>query len=339
MKIATDEFLNRPLMSGGSWDSNVVSKVMLSLRGGETHYVEVPGHAGLRERIGTYLGNTGIAGGGEVLVTAGVQESRFLTVQVLGSVLGRIALPQVVHPGVREVFRLRDLDHGFLQTGTDPRMLVPTAEIKKLSAAFKILYLESPSRFTGASYGKEELAEIVTFCEDRDVAIILDCGLHPWMEQPGKAGMELEIDDRLLLIGETWPGAGLEELYVGHILASPDTVKRITTQKQVISICTSAPSQNAAIAVAGSYGERHPQVVAAMSKKKAALEAMLRAMGMEPLPGSVVNFIAGKASSEVQQKLEAAKAPFAEGRYFAAPGWIQLPVSERSIQALMTNLG
>jgi hypothetical protein len=76
-----------------------------------------------------------------------------------------------------------------------------------------------------------------------------------------------------------------------------------------------------------------------MSKKKAALEAMLKGMGVEPLPGSVVNLIAGKASSEVQQKLEAAKAPFTEGRYFDAPEWIQLPVSERSIQALTTILG
>ena len=151
--------------------------------------------------------------------------------------------------------------------------------------------------------------------------------------------MELEIDDRLLLIGEAWPGAGLDELYIGYILASPDTVKRITTQKQVISICTSAPSQNAAIAVGDSYGEGHPQVVAEMSKQKAALEAALKGMGAEPVPGSVVNFIAGKAPSAVRQKLEAAKAPYSEGRYFAAPDWIQLPVSERSLQALKNKLG
>jgi aminotransferase len=326
-------------LSGGSWDGDVVGKVMESLRGGDTHYVDVPGHAELRERIGAYLRDTGVAGGGDVLVTAGVQEARFLSVQVLGSTLGRIALPHVVHPGAREVFRLRDLDHGFLQTGADSRMLVPVSEIKKLSAGYKVLYLESPSRFTGARYQQEELAEIAAFCRNRDVAIILDCGLHPWTEPPAGPETGLEIDDRLLLIGEAWPGGGLQELYIGYILASADTVKRITTQKQVISICTSAPSQNAAVAVGGTYRDRHPEVVAEMSRKKSSLEAMLNGMGVEALSGSAVNVIACRGSSAVRQKLEAAKAPYAEGRYFAAPEWIQLPVSERSLQALGTTLG
>lgn len=338
MKISTweyGEYMDRPLISGGEWDGEVIRKVMESLRNGETHYVDVPGHADLRGRIGAYLSSTGIATGGEVLVTAGIQEARFLTVQVLGKALGKIAFPQVMHPGVRELLALRDLDCVFLEVGTDQRMLVPPAALSKLSAAVKVLYIESPSRLTGACYEKEELDEIVAFCKKQEVSIIVDCGLHSWIEGPrDSSATGLEIDDIIFVIGEAWPGAGIDELYIGYILASEDMVKKIVTQKQVISICTSAPSQNAAIAIGGDYMQQHLQIVAAMKKKRVALESRLKDMGADIVSSPVVNFIVCESIPAVRKKLEAAKVRYADSSYFGIPGLIQLPVSEQAINAL-----
>ena len=335
MNSSTGEFMNRPLISGGQWDGSVVGKVMDSLRSGETHYVEVPGHAGLRERIRGYLTSTGIAKGGQVLVTAGIQEARFLSVQALGKVLGKVAFPRVLHPGVREVLALRDLDCVFLEVGTDQRMLAPPAALGKLPGGVKVLYIESPSRFTGACYEKQELEEILGFCREQEVSIIVDSGLHAWAEGPcDSSAAGLQIDDSTFMIGEAWPGSGIDELHIGYVLASEEMVKKIAVQKQVISICTSAPSQNAAIAVAGDYRKRHVQTVANLKQTRVALESRLKDTGAEIVSSPVVNFIVCKANPAVRRKLEAAKMSYTDSSCFGEPGLMQLPVSEQSIEAL-----
>ncbi|UCF95970.1 MAG: pyridoxal phosphate-dependent aminotransferase [Spirochaetaceae bacterium] len=335
MKISTGKYMDRPLISGGEWDSKVIHKVMETLHNGETHYVDVPGNADLRVRIGAYLSAVGISKGGEILITAGIQEARFLTVQVLGKALGKIALPQVMHPGVREVLALRDLDCVLMEVGTDQRMLVPPAAIRDLSAGVKVLFIESPSRLTGACYAIEELDEIVSLCKKYDISIIVDSGLHAWIESPcDSSAAGLEIDDSIFMIGEAWPGSGIDELYIGYILASEDMIKKIATQKQVISICTSAPSQNGAIAVGIDYMQQHPQIVAAMKKKRIVLESILIDMGAKIYSSPVVNFIVIESTPVFQKKLEAAKVRFIDSTYFGKPGLIQLPVSEQAIDAL-----
>jgi aspartate/methionine/tyrosine aminotransferase len=214
-------------------------------------------------------------------------------------------------------------------------MLVPPAALGKLPAGVKVLYLESPSRLTGACYEKRELEEIVEHCRKQGVSIILDSGLHPWIAGPcDSAAAALQIDDSIFMIGEAWPGAGIDELHIGYILASQDMVKKIAVQKQVISICTSAPSQNAAIAVAGDYGKRREQTVADLKQTRVALESRLKDAGAEIVSSPVVNFIACKANPAVQSKLEAAKVLYTDSSCFGKPGLIQLPVSEQSVDAL-----
>ncbi len=166
MRCTISEYLDSmPLHSAGEWDKKIIQKVMESLLNGETHYVDVPGHPELRVQIGKYLSSEGIANNGNVLITAGIQEARFLSVQILGNTLGKIVFPEVIHPGVRAVVEVRDLDCNFMEIGTDHRMIVTPAEIKNvLSNGAKVLYIESPSRLTGGCYEKEELNEILSLC-------------------------------------------------------------------------------------------------------------------------------------------------------------------------------
>ena len=111
-------------------------------------------------------------------------------------------------------------------------------------------------------------------------------------------------------------------------------VKKLAVQKQVISICTSAPSQNAAIAVAGDYGRQHVQTVAALKEIQAVLESRLKEMGTEIVAGPVVNFVVCKANPAVERKLEAAQVLYTDSGCFGKPGFVQLPVSEQSLDAL-----
>ncbi len=82
---------------------SMVTTTVEALQSGETHYVDVPGIRPLREKLATFLHNVGLAeyGVDHVLVTAGLQEARFLTIQKIGEQFGRIGMPAVVHPGAK----------------------------------------------------------------------------------------------------------------------------------------------------------------------------------------------------------------------------------------------
>ncbi|NLE57620.1 MAG: hypothetical protein GX616_04620, partial [Planctomycetes bacterium] len=85
-------------------DYEMVESARQAVESGQTHYVDVPGVMPLREALAGYLGEMGASGygAGEVLVSAGVQEARFLAIQMMAGLGGEIALPAVVHPGVRK---------------------------------------------------------------------------------------------------------------------------------------------------------------------------------------------------------------------------------------------
>lgn len=336
MKNTTGEHLDMPLIFGGEWDRKVVRQVMETLYNGETHYVDVPGNAELRAKIGAYLSSAGISIGGQILVTAGVQEARFLTVQVLGKALGKIAFPHLMHPGVKEVLAVRDLEYVSMEVGTDQRMLVPPAAVKNtLSNGVKVLYIESPSRLTGACYEKAELDDIVSLCKKYDVSVIIDSGLHALIEGPcDSLTCRIEIDDTIFVIGEAWPGCGIDDLNIGYILTSEDMVKKIATQKQVISICTSAPSQNGAIAAGSDYKQKHPEIIDTMKKKRIVLESILRDIGANIFSSPVVSFVVCESNPIVQKKLDAAKIRYMDSTYFGKSGYIQLPVSTEAINSL-----
>jgi hypothetical protein len=80
--------------------------------------------------------------------------------------------------------------------------------------------------------------------------------------------------------------------------------------------------------------QQHLQIVAAMKKKRVALESRLKDMGADIVSSPVVNFIVCESIPAVRKKLEAAKVRYADSSYFGIPGLIQLPVSEQAINAL-----
>jgi aspartate/methionine/tyrosine aminotransferase len=197
-----------------------------------------------------------------------------------------------------------------------------------LSDSCGVLYIESPSRFSGACYDKTELDEIVALCRKRDVTLIVDAGLYALIEGPRDTlSCCVEIDDRIFVIGEAWPGGGIDDLYLGYILTSADMVKKIATQKQVISICTSAPSQNGAIAVGSGYGQKNAEIIAELGRKRKRLESMLQDLGATVVSNPVVSFVVCESDAGLEKKLEEAKVRYNHSGSFGRPGFIQLPVS------------
>ena len=102
---------------------------------------------------------------GNLIITAGVQESRFLTIQKIGERYDSIAVPTVVHPGVHKALGVRHLTAISLPINAK-RGHLPTTEgiAARGSRGCRLIYLESPSRLSGAVYSSDEVAAIGKSC-------------------------------------------------------------------------------------------------------------------------------------------------------------------------------
>ncbi|MEM6530820.1 MAG: hypothetical protein AAF653_21160, partial [Chloroflexota bacterium] len=78
-------------------DEQIIATSSGAMEAGHTHYVPVPGIPELREAIATHL--SADYESGHVLVTAGMQEARFLTIQLIGKDAGGVAIPALSTPG------------------------------------------------------------------------------------------------------------------------------------------------------------------------------------------------------------------------------------------------
>src|SRR5436305_2002867 len=103
----------------------VIDGAATALLDGQTHYVETGGVAPLVARLQAMLETLGRGAPGkagappDVLVTAGIQEARFLSIQIVGQQFGRLAVPAVADPGVRRAVSVRALPTTILPASVD----------------------------------------------------------------------------------------------------------------------------------------------------------------------------------------------------------------------------
>jgi aspartate/methionine/tyrosine aminotransferase len=308
----------------------VASGAAGALADGETHYVETGGVAPLVTRLQTMLAEAAPgAPAPAVLVTAGVQEARFLAIQVLGEKLGGIALPAVCDPGVRRAAAIRALTVTTLPATVDDGFLpTPAVVAEALAAGARLIYLESPSRFTGAAYDEKATQEIADLVAAHDATVIWDQGLAPWVHRqpyPSIAALPA-MADRSLVLGEAWPGVGLEAWFVGYLAGSAATIAAITTYKQIVSICTSTAAQYAAVAAAEIYPEHHRRQIEALAESYESGLDRARSLGLPVVDGATATLlaIAVPDAPGALARLTAAGINVADGAEYGAPGLLRL---------------
>ena len=166
-------------------DERIIAASSEALEAGETHYVDVPGIAPLRAAIADFLNrSTGArCEPGNIIVTAGVQESRFLTIQKIGENFESIAVPAVAHPGAQKALGVRARNVISLPVDAE-RGYLPTIEAvsEVVAGGCRLLFLESPSRLSGAAYTSDEVAAIGQVLQDAGASAIWDQGLAPWVD-------------------------------------------------------------------------------------------------------------------------------------------------------------
>ncbi|PJF27418.1 MAG: hypothetical protein CUN53_04125 [Phototrophicales bacterium] len=329
-------------------EERVIAAAAEALEAGQTHYVDVPGIAPLRQAIAAYLRDMTGADYQQpkIVVTAGMQEARFLTIQMIGEQFDRIAIPAVVHPGVRKAIGVRPMKTEHIPV--DPTTLLPSVDAVRaaLESGTRLLYLESPSRLTGAAYSAEQVIEIAALISTYEATAIWDQGLAPWTTEYMSLAAHSGLIERVALIGEAFPGMGLASWYIGYIAAPEAHVQPMTSQKQIMAICTGTAAQYAALEVSKFYSESQPAQVRRLAAKRAQIAEVASAAGIDVLPGDAATVLAlrFKAAKKAEAAAALADAGFAaaDGAAFGAPETLRLTISyddaaEKSLRLLASK--
>jgi len=317
-------------------DERIIASASEALEAGQTHYVDVPGIAPLRESIAAYLNvTTGTRyTKANILVTAGMQEARFLTIQMIGERFGRIAIPSVVHSGVKNALGARALTVDTIAVDNLWHGLSTIDNMRAvLESGCRLLYLESPSRLTGATFNPETLAELAQLITAFDASVIWDQGLAPWVSDQPCASLAAQagLAERTAVIGEVYPGMGLASWFIGYIAAPEIWIQSMQSQKQIMAICTSTASQYAALEAGKLFDESHPAHVQRLHQARQALVALAADLHLEVLPGQAANVLALRLPPEkktnVVAALQQAGYTVADGATFGAPDVIRITVT------------
>lgn len=317
-------------------DEEIIDSATNALEEGQTHYVDVPGILPLREALADHLTSEFSLDKDriQIVVTAGVQESRFLTLQILGNQHGKIGVPQVVHPGVRRAIGVRPFEVMEIPTIAANGYLPSMDEVKNsLDKGCKLLYLESPVRLTGAVYSKEEIKLLTKMIQDYEATVIWDQGLAPWVMEKRYTSLASQkaIADHVVVLGEAWPGTGIEGWFVGYIATPQKWFDAIRSQKQILSICTSTASQYGALGAAKVYAEKHGLQLKQLAMARQNLMTQINSTNVYPVPGHAANLLAVHVPQENQaefaQKLQDEDISLADGGNFGAPNIYRLLVT------------
>lgn len=319
----------------GPLDERIIEATGAALDAGHTHYEPVPGIDDLRAALAQHLSEATDAdwSAANVLVTAGMQEGRFLTLQLIDAGDGPPALPEVLHPGVRKALGARPRETVSLAVDAERRLPTLDSIRAALEGGSRLLYMESPSRLTGATLDADEMGAIAAMLAEHDAGAIIDRGLAPWV-----AGGAAAPAGQVALIGEAFPGSGIASWQAGYLAAPEAWLPPIQSQKQIMAICTATPAQFGALEAGHLYAQEQPARLQHMQALRARLEESARSAGLDPLPGGAANVLAlspGVAQKERGlSRLADAGYRVADGGDFGAADVLRLTVSDAARAAL-----
>lgn len=319
-------------------DERIIASASEAMEAGQTHYVDVPGIAPLREALADFLNSScGSAfGAGNIIVTAGIQEARFLTIQKIGERYDSIGVPAVAHPGVQKALGVRKR-HVVSLPVASARGYLPTLDgiAAAVAEGCRLLYLESPSRLSGAAYSADEVAAISQILNEHDAAVIWDQGLAPWIAGDYSSLAALEsTPTRIAALSDGWPGMGLSSWFLGAIAAPESWVASMQSQKQIMAICTATATQYAALEAGRIYNESQAERLAQLSRQREALLQAAAAADLEAVTGGALNIVALRAGAGGEAALAKLRGVGADGADFGAPDTLRLTINNSTATAL-----
>jgi len=153
-----------------------------------------------------------------------------------------------VPPNVVEMIRFIGAEPVLPPVDVDSRFFPSVDAIA--SAEGSSLLLTSPSPVTGLALSPREMEAIIARAIDRDMTVVVDRSLATALYDPDLARIgNSDLGTQVVTIGSFSAGYGLAGWRVGWLSAPPETMKLFRELKQAMSICTTAVSQYAALAI------------------------------------------------------------------------------------------
>lgn len=216
---------------------------------GETHYTTRPGVTMLREAIARHLTGEGFPASAEaMLITNGGTEALYIALQTLLAPGQRIAVAGPTAANIVAMIRFIGAEPILLPAARGVGFMPSVAAIEEADA--EAILLATPSPVTGQALSSEELAMILAAARRREMTVFLDRSLATALYDPSRARFtDPTLGAQVVQIGSFSTGHGLTGWRVGWLAAPEALMKRPRDLKQAMSICTTAVSQFAAMAV------------------------------------------------------------------------------------------
>ncbi len=216
---------------------------------GETHYTTRPGIMPLRDAIARRLTDEGFPATSEgMLITNGGSEALYIALQALLASGNRIIVAGPAAPDIEAMIRFIGAEPVRLAGDREGRFVPSIAAIEAADA--KAILIASPSPVTGLAIPPGALDAIIAAAMHHEMTVILDRSLATALYEPSGAQFgNPELGSRVVTIGSFSTGHGLSGWRVGWLATPAEMSKRPRELKQAMSICTTAVSQYAALAI------------------------------------------------------------------------------------------
>ena len=145
------------------------------------------------------------------------------------------------------------------------------------------------------------------------------------------------------MLGEAWPGMGLDSWFVGYIATPLQWFEPMRSQKQIMAICTNTASQYAALQAGQEYPAVHGGQLLQLARRRQRVLDMLAQQNLRSYPGDAATIVSLRLSLEEKERVKTslANAGFqaADGINFGAPDALRLAITaddsiEQAIQSL-----
>ncbi|GAA0446271.1 aminotransferase A [Lentibacillus halophilus] len=235
-----------------STPDHVKNAAKIALDTNQTTYTPNAGLMALRTAISDfYERNYGVnyQPDSEVIVTSGASQAIDIALRTILTAGDDVLLPAPIYPGYEPSIKMNGAEPVHIDTTHDDFKLTKDHLKEHITSRTKCVVLPYPSNPTGASFTKEELANLVSVLKHENIFILADeiySELIYDQEHTSIAQFE-DVKDRTIVINGVSKSHAMTGFRIGYALAPEWLSKHMLKVHQFNVSCASSISQHAAI--------------------------------------------------------------------------------------------
>lgn len=232
--------------------AHIKEAAKIALDHNKTMYTHNAGIIELRTAIATfYQNNYGVDydPNEEVIVTTGASQAIDIAFRTILNQGDEVILPAPIYPGYEPLIKLARANVVYADTTSDNFKLTKENLDNLITSKTKCVVLPYPSNPTGASFTSDELQELVSSLQHRNIFILADEIyselVYDWKHE-SIAGFN-EVKDRTIVINGVSKSHAMTGFRIGYTLAPAWIAKQMLKVHQYNVSCASSISQYAAL--------------------------------------------------------------------------------------------